>query len=336
MKVRGLHGPKNFAFVSTENAGAVSCQKTSAIHEPLAFEPMKNIKPLLSILVTAAAVLAQVTARADDAATIQTFPINTGVFYDGNGNFPIVTAILSAPTGTIYNAGTVLDGFTNRNWSYLAQDPSGSLDMFYSSSIAVGYVPHVGDQITVQGNYSPFSGIPEIANSAAHPLSVNFGSSGNPFYTPVPFVTTIPTINVGTNGGGISLSGLGGALLELDNVTISNPTTNGVSTAGYWGFHANVTGTITDPGNNNMTMFLWCSSYTTCASIQAAGGLIPTGPVNMTGFISDFFNSTLNGGQIVAEFVPVSITSVPEPMAINLCGFGAALAWVCYRMRKKG
>jgi hypothetical protein len=293
---------------------------------------MKNTRPLLGVIATTAIALAQATAWADSAATIVTFPINTGVTYDdagSPGSFPVVSAILSAPAGSIYNPGTSLDGYTNRNWSYLAQDTTGSLDMFYSSSLVTGYTPHVGDTILVQGNYSPFSGIPEIANSAAHPISVTFGTGGNPFYSAVPLLTTIPTINVGTNGGGISLSGLGGALLQLHNVTISG-------TAANWPFHQNVTGTVTDQSNNSMTMFLWASSYSTCAAIAAGGGPVPTGPVDMTGFISDFFNSTLNGGQIVAEFVPISINVVPEPsFALNFCGLGVGLAWVCYRMRRK-
>lgn len=292
---------------------------------------MKNIRLLLSAVVTVSVAMTQATARADSASTILTFPTGSGANWDdAGGNFPIINAILSAPSGSIYNPGTSLDGYTNRNWSFLAQDPTGSLDVFYSSSLASGftpsgYVPHVGDSIAVQGTYSPFSGIPEIANSTAHPLSIQYGSSGNPFASPV--LTTIPTINVGTNGGGISLSGLGGTLLQLKGVTISG-------TAANWGVHTNVTGTITDLSGHSMTMFLWASSYSTCEAIAAAGGPVPTGYVDMTGFLSDFYNSTLNGGQIVAEFVPISI--VPEPgLALNLCGLGAAAAWVCYRARKK-
>jgi len=292
---------------------------------------MKNVRPLLGVLATTTIALAQANAWADSAATIVTYPINTGVTYDdagSPGNFPVITAILSAPAGSGYNPGTSLDGYTNRNWSYLAQDTTGSLDLFYSSSLITAYVPHVGDSILVQGNYSPFSGIPEIANSTAHPLSVTFGSSGNPFYSAVPLLTTIPTINVGTNGGGISLSGQGGKSLQLNNVTISGAGVN-------WAFHQNVSGTITDQGNNSMTMFLWASSYSTCAAIAAGGGPVPTGLVDVTGFISDFYNSTLNGGQIVPEFVPISITAVPEPAALGLCGLGSVLAWACYRLRKK-
>ena len=290
---------------------------------------MKNIRPLLSVLVTATVVLAQATARADSAVNILNYPVNAAVTYDdyaSSGNYPVITAILSAPHNTVYNPGNTLDGYTNGNWSYLAQDTTGSLDLFYSSSLATGYTPRVGDMNVYSGNYSPYSGIPEIANSATHPISVTYGSSGNAFYSPVPTVTTIPTINVGTNGHGISLSGLGGTLLELDNVKISGLGAN-------YTFHANMTGTITDQSNNSMVLYLWCSSYTTCAAIAAAGGPVPTGLVDMEGFISDYYSTVTSS--IVAEFVPISITEVPEPFAMHLCGVGAALAWVCYRLRKK-
>jgi hypothetical protein len=295
---------------------------------------MKNIGPFLTALLMAIVVLAQATAWADTAANIAgTYVPGQAVVYDdnGSGNFPVITAILSAPHGSVYNPGATLDGYTNNNWSFLAQDTTGSLDMFYSSSLGSGfnppgYVPHVGDTISVSGNYSPFSGIPEIANSTAHPLIVSYGSSGNPFYTPAPTVTTIPVINVGTNGHGLSLSGLGGTLLELDNVTISGAGAN-------WAFHQNVTGAITDGSNNSMTMFLWASSYSTCAAIAAGGDPVPTGPVDMTGFISDFYNTATS--TLVAEFVPISITVVPEPAAMGLCGLGSVLVWLCYRGRKK-
>ena len=294
---------------------------------------MKNIKPLLTVLVTATVALAQ-SARADSAATIMNDPTGTGVTYDdgGTGNYPVVSAILSHP-------GSV-DGYTYGNWSYLAQDTTGSLDMFYASSLTTGsaytgtpgYAPVVGDSILVQGNYSPFDGIPEVANSASHPIAVTYGSSGNPLYSASPILTTIPTINVGTNVHALSLSGLGGDLLQLNGVTISTIAgTNNLPSAN-WLLHQNMTGTITD-GSSSMTLFLWASSYSTCGAIAAGGGAVPTGPVNITGFISDFYNTSVSA--IVPEFVPTSITPVPEPALMNLWGFGSALAFACYRLRKK-
>jgi len=289
--------------------------------EASAFNFMKNIRPLLSVLVTATVVLAQATARADSAANILNYATGSAVTFDdyaSSGNYPVITSILTRP-------GT-LDGYTYGNWSYFAQDTTGSLDMFYASSLVPGYTPAVGDMILVSGNYSPYSGIPEIANSVAHPIGVTYGGSGNPFYSPVPALTTIPVINVGTNGHAVSQSGLSGTLLQLNNVTISGLGAN-------YTVHANMTGTITDQSNNSMTLYLWASSYSTCGAIAASGGPVPTGLVDVTGFISDFYSTITS--TITPEFVPISITQVPEPFAMNLCGLGAALAWVCYRLRKK-
>ena len=275
--------------------------------------------------------LAQTTALADSAANIQTYAVNAAATYDdagSPGNYPIVTAILSAPVGS-------LDGYTYSGWSYLAADTTGSLDLFYSTSVAgpaANYpLPTVGDTIIAQGNYSPFHGIPEIANSAANPLNIfGPGSQGNTPYPPgAPVLTTIPVINVGTTlpaGGGVNASGLAGTLLQLKNVTISGVGPN-------WTVHANNQGTITDGGGNSMVMYLWASSYSTCGAIAASGGPVPTGPVDMTGFVSDFYNtSTLT---TTAEFTPISITEVPEPSTLGLCGLASALAWVGYRFRKQ-
>jgi hypothetical protein len=280
---------------------------------------------LLASSVTIAVISLGANVMADDAATIETYPVNTGVTYDdnGSGNYPVITAVLSAPHGTTYNPGATLDGYTYGNWSYLAADTSGSIDLFYSSSLSQPYSPPtIGDTVVVQGNYSPFDGIPEIANSGANPLTINGpGSSGNAPYAPgAPVLTTIPTINVGTTlpaGGGVNASGFAGYLLALDGVTISGTSAN-------WTVHANVTGTITDGSGNSMVMYLWASSYSSCGAIAAAGGAVPTGPVDMTGFVDDFYSSST--GLTEAEFVPTSITSVPEPTILGLCGAGALLA----------
>ncbi len=289
---------------------------------------MKNTRPLLSVLIAATVALAHAIAWADSAVNIMTYPNNSAATFDdnGSGNYPVVSAILSAPGTVTGTAGSRTYG----NWSYLAQDTTGSLDMFYNTSVVggQGYTPHVGDSILVQGNYTPFSGIPEIANSTAHPLSVTFGGSGNPLYTPVPVLTTIPTLKVGTNGYALSQSGLGGQLLQLNNVTISGAGANWSGNPGV-----NVTATITDQSANSMTLYVWGTSYSTCGQIIASGAPVPTGLVNMTGFLSDFYSTA--SSSIVAEFVPISITEVPEPGAVGFCGLGAALGWVCYRLRKK-
>jgi len=289
---------------------------------------MKNAKYLLPALFTGALALAQTAALADSAIDIENnYLVNSAVVYDdnGSGNFPIITAILSAPSGSIYNPGATLDGYTYNNWSYLAADTTGSLDLFYSKTANSGteIIPAVGDTIAASGNWSPFDGIPEIGSSTANPIIVNGpGSVGNPPYPPgAPVLTTIPTINVGTNGHALNASGLAGYYVKLNNVMISS---NGIS-GGFFPTHANGNYTITDPANNSMTMFFWASSYSSDGAM--GGSAIPQGLVNMTGFVDDFGNS--------AEFVPISITAVPEPSALNLYGIGSVVAFVGYRLRRK-
>jgi hypothetical protein len=292
---------------------------------------MKNAKYLLPALFTGALALAQTSALADSAINIENnYAANSGVVYDdnGTGNYPIITTILSAPSGSIYNPGATLDGYTYGSWAYFAADTTGSLDLFYSKTANTGTetVPTVGDTILASGNWSPFDGIPEVGNSTANPIVVNGpGSQGNPPYAPgAPVLTTIPTINVGTNGHALNMSGLAGYYLQLNNVTISS---NGITSGLVLPTHANATYQITDGANNSMTMFFWASSYSKDGAMGGDG--LPTGPVTVTGFVDDFGNS--------AEFIPMSIGGlvVPEPSVLNICGLGSALAWVCYRLRKK-
>ena len=289
-------------------------------------------KYLLASSAAIAVVSMGFNAMADDAATIEGYATGTDVTYDGGGvNYPVVTAILSQPQ--------TLDGYTYKSWSYLAADSSGSIDLFYSTSVSEPYTsPTVGDTLSIQGNYSPFDGIPEIANSSANPLIINGpGASGVAPYNPTPALTTIPTINVGftgANGTGVNASGYAGTLITLDNVSISGVYNQSANTPSIllssWATHANNQGVITDGSGNSMEMYLWASSYSTCGAIAAAGGAIPTGLVDITGFVDDFYSSSTGAS---AEFVPVSITAVPEPAIYGLGGAGALLALV-FRSRK--
>jgi hypothetical protein len=291
---------------------------------------MKNVKYLLPALFTGALALAQISALADSAYDIENgYPgnNNTAVTYDdnGSGNYPIITAILSAPVGS-------LDGYTYSTWAYFAADTTGSMDIFYKSSANVGSytAPTVGDTILASGIYTAYDGIPEMETTTASPtITVNGpGSQGNAPYATVPALSTIPTINVGTNTGGSTLglntSGLAGQLIQLNNVTIG---TNGAPvTAGtLFPTHGNGTYSITDQHGNSMTLYFWASTYSTDGAL--GGTAIPTGTVDITGFVDDYANS--------AEFVPMSFTVVPEPSTLSLGGLSSLLAFAGYRLRKK-
>ena len=237
-------------------------------------------------------------AQASTVAQIEAMTSGmTGIALDTS---PVVTAILSQP-------GT-WNGKTYTGWSFLVQDSSGSIDVFGSSTVlsGLGYTPSVGNIITsITGTYSPFHQIPEIATPTA---LISDGIAGT---VPAPILTTIPTINVATEPFSTA-----GYMLELDNVTIG-----GLS--GAFGI-ANLTGTISD-GSNSMTFYYWPTSYS-ASNANLFGQSIPTGPVNMTGFVS-VYNS-------VAEFTPITITSVPEPGTLVLLGAGFIAAAAMYRRRE--
>jgi hypothetical protein len=285
----------------------------------------KGVTKLLIVAATASAIgiSASTVLAQTNIADIEGQANATAAFVQSD---PVVTVVGSTP-------GTVADGYTYASWQYFVQDSSGSLDVFYSSTKATGYTPTVGDEVSVQGEYSPFDDVPEIENGNGTTLpaiGVTKVSSGNT--VPAPPVLNISQVNVGIapgqgTGAAIMNTPYVGYYVQLDDVTIS-----GVGST--WTTHANDTGTITD-GSGSMTLFLYASSYSDCGLIATDGGLdptgaaVPTGPVDMDGYV-DYF-----AGSSEAEFVPLSITSVPEPTMMGLYGLGSVLAGLfCYRFRK--
>ncbi len=98
----------------------------------------------------------------------------------------------------------------------------------------------------------------------------------------------------------------------LNNVTISDGSNTVPAT---WGTN-NLSLTITDGGSNSMVLYYWPTSYS-LVNTNLYGQAVPIGPVNITGFVSNFGS--------VAEFTPISIASVPEPSSLVLFALGAAV-----------
>jgi hypothetical protein len=274
--------------------------------------------------IVAAVVLSGVKVYADSAADIeQYYATSNTVTYDNNDNpavYPIITAIASQP-GTF--GGRYFTG-----WSLLVADGSGSLDLFTTASIlntisTNSYTtPAVGDAITVNGFWSPYHSIPEMAfaTSSAHQIgySANYifkVSSGNATPSKAPF--TISQIN--TTALISNQVGVAGWYIEVDNVTFSGSTGSFQSVFPN-NAQANLVDesyTITD-STGSMEMFDYVTSYSTSAAL--GGTAVPTGACNVYGFLSVYPSSGQPDGKGLAEFT--AITIVPEPSTVMLVGLG--------------
>jgi len=222
---------------------------------------------------------------------------------------PVITAIYSAPIG-------LSDGYTYSKWAVYANDGSsapavgtntygGSVDIFGALNTNA-YTPVVGDKINIPSGatWSPFDGIPEVSATTA--TVINKVSSGNP--VPSPTLVTIPQVlalaPLATNYNIV------GYPLALDNVEFSS-----IPVSGIFPVHANLDINLTD-GTNTLEGFYWPSSYS--AEDIYAGTTVPTGPVDVTGFLSEFGTGTA----AVLQFTPITITSVPEPTSLSMLALG--------------
>jgi hypothetical protein len=201
-------------------------------------------------------------------------------------NDPVITYIAAQP-GTI-------DGITYLNYAFLVNDGTGSLDIFGALPSGSTYVPTVGDSISVSGTYVPFDNMPEIDLGSA----ISRVSAGNSI--PGPTHVTIPQLlALGSNPN----YGIQEYLLELDNVSFVPPFSvfppvNGVL--------------IVTDGTHDAT--LYCDRLTYSAGTALAGTSIPSGLVDITGIVRVEFNEI---GDVV-EFLPFSVTPVPEPTSLLL------------------
>jgi hypothetical protein len=196
-----------------------------------------------------------------------------------------------------------------------AADSTGSLDLYGALPSGTTFTPAVGDAISASGTYSPYDQIPEVESLTA----LNLFSTGNSVATPS--VYAIPTLTASTT---IPLT-MAGYLVTLDNVSLYTDSAATIPVSGNFATHANTTLYAKDASGNIMEVYVWASSYSTDGAM--GGTPIPTGTVDMTGFVDE------SSGYPV-EFVPMSITSVPEPATLSLCGAGGLLMLV-FRLRRK-
>jgi hypothetical protein len=253
-------------------------------------------------------------------------------FFMGNGQDPVVSALLSTP-------GTV-NGRTYSNWSFLLNDGTGGVDIFASaaslSATAANYTPNLGDGLDIKGKYSPFAGIPEVGTIT----QVTVTSTSNALPGPVTgfniqgilndYAANAQTVTAGTVSTTILPNDIGGKLVTLDNVWLSSFGTGALQSS-YGTLNQQYT--LNDSSGGTCSLFYWPTSYS-MALQNLYGQSINYGSANqynMTGFL-DYFSGT------GIEFVPLNVTPlapVPEPSTMALLGTGMAVAAVSYIRRKR-
>jgi hypothetical protein len=284
-------------------------EEQSQLLKPMLMKKLMKKNYLLTGIIASAVVLFASNALASTAAQIFTDPIYTFATYDNaSGNYPVVTAILS-------RQGAVSGAHTFTTTSFLAQDSTGSLDIFSLNEVTFGYSPMVGDGLSVQGTNSPFHQIPEVG-SIQNIFQTSAGNS-----VPATLVATIPQLNVATLPQGIA-----GHLIELDNVTISGGGLFSSIFPTYAG--GNVSYTVTDGSANSMVLYDWVTSYSTAAAM--GGNTVPTGLVDIIGFDSVFTSGTTS----TAEFTPIEIIPVPEPSILAFSALGGLALLLKFRRQK--
>lgn len=225
------------------------------------------------------------TAAVSQGSTIsdiEAMSNGTGVTLGGSN--AVITSILSQPGS--------FNGRSYSAWSFMVNDGTGSLLVY--GSLPGSYTPTVGDAVNVSATYSPYHQIPELGTVTA----ISRISSGNA--VPSPLASTIAEADQSF----LPLD-IAGYMLSLSNVTIA-PT--GYSTFGT----SNITGMISD-GTDTMTLYYWPTSYSV-ENVNLFGRTIPSTPVNMTGFVSVYSG--------MAEFTPMSVSSIPEPATMTLLALG--------------
>lgn len=281
--------------------------------------------------VVAAVVLSGVKVYAEDAGDIYGYTYNQVTTYDNenevgldaNGEYPIITAVVSQP-------GSV-GGKNYTGWAILAADQTGSLDIFATATTlkAVGQggygnsgssTPTAGDAISAYGTFQPYHALPEMNFSTVATSNnyIRLQSSGNPTTglsanpgTVSPLVLSISQLDTVALASNVNVEGW---YIELQGVTFSGG--GAYSGAFPTPVQGNVSYTITE-GGFSVQDYDYVTQYSTAGSL--GGSSVPGGPVNVYGFMSVYPSTGLAGGGL-PEFTVTQI--VPEPSAFVLAGMG--------------
>jgi hypothetical protein len=263
---------------------------------------MMNKLKIAAILAGSAALAAPAFGQTgpDPSGTINYFETTYGQTKTASSTIdPTPTATPAIITSILSQPGTT-NGVTYTAWAFFANDGTGSADIYAKSTAVGSYTPTVGDDISgVSGTWYPYDQIPELETITA--ISAN--SHGNS--VPSLATYTIPQLNVAT----LPLT-IAGYLVNLDNVTISGAAAFG---------NANLTLSVTDSFDNSMTLYYWPSSYSVANANLDLMPITAGQSYDITGFDAVYGS----GATAAPQFIPISITAVPEPVSAGLLALGS-------------
>jgi hypothetical protein len=223
----------------------------------------------------------------------------------------------SGPPPEVVTISNVLNVSATNGFNLDVQDSSGGVELFRFPTSAFAtpstFTPAVGDVIDVTATNSPFNGNNEFSNVAA---SVTLDHTGT--FTP----TAIKTTQANDAFAGVTPAD---KIFLDETVTLNNVTITPV-TANQTAFAQNGTYDATDAFG---TTLLFINAATSASAVGAfIGQNIPTGPVNVTGFV-DWFST---GSEI--EINPTAIVAAPEPAALGLLAAAGTLMAIKRRGRR--
>jgi len=279
---------------------------------------------LLVALVASALAFVGTRVRADDAVDIQGYPNYNSVVYNGSGDDAFGGNDADATVEAILSQPGTFGGHSYTYWEVLITDASGGIETDFSSTSlsGLGWTPAVGQNVSVSATWNPYHSVPELVTATAATVGPNatpftaVGVQGNQIDGMYAQATTIPSA-IANNGYNKYLpisQGLEGYIVEIPNVTILGqgaltifPTTN-------------ETMYINDTAGNSMTMYYWYTSYSCDGQLE--GSTIPTGAVNVFGFLSSYPSVSAGITTWQDELVPTAFVAVPEPSSLMLAGIG--------------
>ncbi|MCB0757709.1 MAG: T9SS type A sorting domain-containing protein [Flavobacteriales bacterium] len=204
----------------------------------------------------------------------------------------------NAPLGSSVTINGIVTSGPSLGGIRYVQDASGGIAAFPGSGSVPGFAPQQGDDITLSGTLTEYSGLLEVTPISAFTIH----SSGNPL--PAPLVITPAQLDEAVES----------QLVRLDGVYFSG---SGTFTSGLWPVQV---------GTQTANIYFRSGH-------PMIGMPVPSGPVDITGIASQFDSAPFTGGyqllpRATTDITPHALISIVPPVQQQaLVTDGFTLSW---------